>query len=238
MLFRSADAAEQEETDTPQSEAAEETTAEETTAEETAAPGAPIASAPVEPEPVNSMPVEDRTDKMEKLADLPTPDTAVRLEKTDEILFTEEIKQASQEESEPEQEAAAEPPVTTRRRRTAEKETREERKARRAREKAEAKADLKARKEAERLNGREKKTGWLPALVMLLVAVVLAAVGYVFYAYYYCIPVSNLRITADKTDCMQVSFQTKAEDKDILVVCTNTYGSTRSAIPVDRKSVV
>ena len=228
-----ADAAEQEETDTPQPEAAEETTAEETTAEETAASSAPIASAPVEPEPVNSMPVEDRTDKMEKLADLPTPDTAVRLEKTDEILFTEEIKQASQEESEPEREAVAEPPVTTRRRRTAEKETREERKARRAREKAEAKADRKARKEAERLNGKEKKTGWLPALVMLLVTVVLAAVGYVFYAYYYCIPVSNLRITADKTDCMQVSFQTKAEDKDILVVCTNTYGSTRSAIPVN-----
>lgn len=158
------------------------------------------------------------------------PETADILEKANQFIAEAEPKK------EPEPEAASEeklepPAVPPALEQTPQKETREEKKARKVRERAEAKADRKARKEAELLNGKEKKTAWLPACIILFVIAAVAVASYFVYAYYYCIPVSNLRITADQSDGIRVTFDTKAEDKDIVAVCTNTYGTTRSAIP-------
>lgn len=159
-------------------------------------------------------------------------DTAGILEKANELLAQEGGSEEAPAEAPAEDEApaevgeAAEAPLVEEAHEETEKEHR-------AKEKAARKADRLARKAAEKANGKKHSRAWLTAIILLVVAALLGGGGFAAYRLYYCVPVSDLAVTATDSDTIAVSFQCKADPQTLLLTCKDTYGNTQLAIPTD-----
>ncbi len=68
--------------------------------------------------------------------------------------------------------------------------------------------------------------GLIAALIVVLVLLVLAVGGLLFYENYYVQTIDNMTLVGDK-DYLTVSLDTDVDNSQLTVVCTDTYGNTK-----------
>ena len=164
-------------------------------------------------------------------------DTAGILEKANELLASEDDSEEAPAETHAEAQDAASAETGDGVAAEAGEEPEETEKEHRAKERAARRADRLARKAAEKANGKKHSRAWLTVVILLIVAALLGGGGFAAYRLYYCVPVSDLAVTATDSDAIAVSFQCKAEPQTLLLTCKDTYGNTQLAIPADGKAV-
>lgn len=81
-----------------------------------------------------------------------------------------------------------------------------------------------------------KKKGWIAALIIFLVLALLAAGGFVFYKYYYQLPINELHVDPFE-DQVTVKVETDVDMTILSVVCTDIYGN-RQQLPLGDGEVV
>ena len=78
--------------------------------------------------------------------------------------------------------------------------------------------------------GRKKKKGrgWIAIVVIVLIFALLGAGGYYFYQNYYLLPIDLMNISCVE-DTITVSLTTDVDQSLLTIVCTDSYGNTKSS---------
>lgn len=86
--------------------------------------------------------------------------------------------------------------------------------------------------------GRKKKKsrGWIAIVVIILVFALLGGGGYYFYQNYYLLPIDLMNISCVE-DTITVSLTTDVDQSLLTIVCTDSYGNTRSSALTDGQAV-
>lgn len=86
--------------------------------------------------------------------------------------------------------------------------------------------------------GRKKKKGrgWIAIVVIVLIFALLGAGGYYFYQNYYLLPIDLMNISCVE-DTITVSLTTDVDQSLLTIVCTDSYGNTKSSKLTDGQAV-
>ena len=79
-------------------------------------------------------------------------------------------------------------------------------------------------------SAEKKSSRWVGVVIGLLVAAILAAAAYLFYNFYYLVPVSSLQVTETGADRFAVTLTSTADDDTFHLVCTDNYGNSYTAM--------
>lgn len=83
---------------------------------------------------------------------------------------------------------------------------------------------------------KKKRRGWIAAVVILLVLALLGGGGYYFYENYYLLPIDLMHVDCVE-DTITVSLTTKVDQSLLTIVCTDSYGNTRTSALTDGQAV-
>lgn len=77
------------------------------------------------------------------------------------------------------------------------------------------------------VSDRKKGRGWITFIVLLLILALAGGGGYYYYQNYYLLPIDTLEVSAVE-DTILVSVTTEVDESLLSVVCTDTYGNTKT----------
>ncbi len=80
------------------------------------------------------------------------------------------------------------------------------------------------------------KRHWLRNTLLVLMGLALIAGGFLFYKFYYLLPVDSITLEGNETE-LTVIVESKINEELLIVVCSDTYGNQRKAPVVDGKAV-
>lgn len=83
---------------------------------------------------------------------------------------------------------------------------------------------------------KKRNRGWIAAVVILLVLALLGGGGYYFYENYYLLPIDQLHISCVE-DTITVNLETQVDQSVLTIVCTDSYGNTKTAALTDGQAV-
>lgn len=83
---------------------------------------------------------------------------------------------------------------------------------------------------------KKKSRGWVTIVVLLLIAALLCGGGYYFYENYYLLPIDAMHLSCVE-DTITVQLTTDVDQSLLSVVCTDSYGNTRTAMLSDGQAV-
>ena len=83
---------------------------------------------------------------------------------------------------------------------------------------------------------KKKGRGWIAIVVIVLIFALLGAGGYYFYQNYYLLPIDLMNISCVE-DTITVSLTTDVDQSLLTIVCTDSYGNTKSSKLTDGQAV-